>query len=289
MTKKYGILASPAKHSLSPVMHNAAFKELGIDAQYGVFEIPETGLREFIEHAKHEPMSGLSVSLPHKETVMDYLNKVDEDAKKIGAVNTIVNKGGFLYGYNTDFLGSNRSIKDVYQDLKGVKVVVIGAGGATRGIVYGLLKEGAEVKAIFNRSVEKAVEIAQEFGMMFGVGIEGRSLDDLATLPYCDDLKAGRSTLIQTSSIWTLNPKMSEGEIEAFCPSDYVDCFDVVMDIVYQPLKTPLLKIAEEKRKTVITGEKMLLYQAVEQFKIWTDQDAPIEIMREELMKNIKL
>lgn len=283
MTKKYGILAYPAKHSLSPVMHNAAFKAAGIDAQYGVFEIPEAGLQDFFDQVKHEPISGLSVSLPYKEEVIHFLNKVDQDALKIGAANTVLNKSGFLYGYNTDFLGSNRALKEVLKDLSGVKAVVIGAGGATRGIIYGLLKAGVDLKAIFNRTAQKAVDMAEEFGEMFGVEIDGRDLKELEKLPYCNELNAGRSVLIQASSIWTLNPGMSEEEVEAFCPSEYVDCFDVVMDIVYKPLKTPVLKIAEAKGKEIITGEKMLLYQAVEQFKIWTGQEAPVKAMQDAL------
>ena len=112
MTKKYGILAYPAKHSLSPVMHNAAFKALAVDAEYGVFEVPENELPAFMEQVKHEPIDGFSVSLPYKEVMLNYMNEVDEDARKIGAVNTVVNRGGFLYGHNTDFIGSNTALEE---------------------------------------------------------------------------------------------------------------------------------------------------------------------------------
>src|SRR3989338_5066305 len=151
MTKKYGILAYPAKHSLSPVMHNAAFKALALDAEYGVFEVPENELPAFMEQVKHEPIDGFSVSLPYKEVMLNYMNEVDEDARKIGAVNTVVNRGGVLYGYNTDFIGSNRALEEVCGDLNDRKAVVLGAGGAARAIIYGLLKEGSEV-VVVNRN-----------------------------------------------------------------------------------------------------------------------------------------
>lgn len=266
--KKYGILAHPAKHSLSPVIFNAAFKEAGIDAQYGVFDIPDVELVHFMENVKHDPISGVSVSLPHKEAVMDYLNEVDEDAKAVGAVNTILNKGGFLYGYNTDFAGSNRALEEACGSLKGKKVVVMGAGGAVRGIVYGLQKAGAEV-SVYNRTVSKAEEIGGAFGVEFG---------DLENMK-----SAGGDILVQASSVWLSSPEMSEEELNELFPDEFVAKFEYVMDILYKPLKTPLLAKAERLGCKVITGDKMLLYQAVEQFKTWIGQEAPVEVMEKAL------
>ena len=270
--KKYGILAYPAKHSLSPVMFDVAFKESGIDAQYGVFDIGELELPAFMETVKHEPINGLSVSLPYKENVMDYLDEIDEDARAIGAVNTVLNKGGFLHGYNTDYLGSARALKDACGSLKGKKVVVMGAGGAVRGIVYGLIKEGAEV-TIYNRTISKAEEIAKDFEIEFG---------DLENMN-----NARGDIFIQASSVWLSNPEMSTEDVDALFPDEFVSNFRVVVDIVYKPLKTPLLKKAERLGINIVTGEKMLLYQAIEQFKIWTDKEAPVEIMRKSLERSL--
>lgn len=273
---QYGILAFPAKHSLSPAMFNEAFKAIGLDAEYEVFEIPREGLAGFMERVKSEPIEGLSVSLPHKESVLDDLDEVDEDARRIGAVNTIVNKGGILHGYNTDFIGSNRALEEIAGKLRGKRVVVVGAGGASRAVLYGLLKEEAFV-SIYNRSEEKAHKLALEFGEMFGAKIES---GDLAAMQ-----RSSGEVLVQTSSIWTLNPDMSLKDIGDLFPISFVGSFDVVMDIVYKPLITPLLAVAQGLGKTIVTGEKMLLYQAIEQFKIWTGKDAPETVMKSSLEK----
>lgn len=265
MTKQYGILAYPASHSLSPVIHNTAFEALSIDAQYGIFEIPENELSEFMERVINEPVSGLSVSLPYKEMILNFMNNIDEDARKIGAVNTVVNKGGFLYGYNTDFLGATRALKEKLSSLKGRKVVVIGAGGSAKAIVYGLIKEGAEVTVI-NRTKEKADQIAANFG------------DSVRSAEF--DKNTLGEILIHTSSIWTGN---NSEELPFFCEADYVKNFQLVMDIAYTPLITPLLKVAQNLGIEFITGDKMLLYQAEEQFKLWTNEKAPLESMRKAL------
>lgn len=263
--KKYGILAYPAKHSLSPVMHNAAFKQLGMDSEYRAYEIPDPEFGDFLETVKHEPINGLSVSLPYKEIIADHLNVVDDDVRAIGACNTVHNNAGILYGYNTDYLGSNMALQEQIGSLKGAKVCVLGAGGAARSIVYGLKKQGAEV-FIVNRSEDKALKLAEEMGVAVG------------------DKSMGGDILVQATSIWTINP---EASVDEFCPREFVGGFDIVMDIVYKPLATPLLEMALEIGKKIITGEKMLLYQGAAQFEIWTGKKAPIAIMKEALNSNL--
>lgn len=242
--KLYGILGFPAKHSLSPVMHNAAFKALGIDARYDVFEIPKNELASFIKRVKEEPIYGLSVTAPYKGDVMKHLDKIDEDARKIGAVNTVVNRDGVLIGYNTDFIGATEALKETVGPLKNKKIVIVGAGGASKAIVYGLQKEGAKV-SVFNRTKNRD-------------GVDG----DLK-----DMLKTDGNILIQaTSVLFSVSP-------------EFIKKFDVVMDIVYKPLITPLLKTAQDLGKKIITGDKMLLYQGIAAFKLWTEKEAPIEVM----------
>ncbi len=270
--KKYGILAYPAKHSLSPAMHNAAFKALNIDAEYLIFEIPKEELSAFIDKVRHEPISGLSVSLPYKEEIINFVDEIDEDAKRIGAINTILNKDGKLYGYNTDFVGCNKALKEFVGDLKDKKIVIFGAGGVSRAICYGALKEGAEV-FIFNRHEEKAIKIADDFKKIFGEKIHAYPLKEMYKIDKSD-------IFIQATSIWTLNENMKKEEIEKIFPEEFVNKFDVVMDVIYKPLVTPLLKIANRLGKKIITGDKMLLYQAEKQFELWTGEKAPVEIMR---------
>jgi len=278
MTNTYGILAYPAGHSLSPVVHNAAFKALGIDAQYGVFEIPDTELSAFIENARHEPISGLSVSLPYKEDILRYIDVMDEDAKKIGAVNTVVNKSGFLYGYNTDFVGAAEALREVFSDLKNVNAVIFGAGGAARAVIYGILKNGGKVSCIINRTKENAEKLANEFSEMFGVEIVGIGLTD--------EKKEG-NVFINTSSIWTLNKNMDFSEIGKYFSDEYLKNFECFMEIAYNPLITPLIKKAQELGIEYITGDKMFLHQAVKQFEIFISEKAPIDVMKQTLELNL--
>ncbi len=259
--KTYGILAYPAKHSLSPIMFNAAFKAAGVDAQYGVFEIPENEFGSFMKQVRDDEIAGLSVSLPYKEVILAQMNEVDEDARKIGAANTVVNEGGLLKAYNTDFIGFNKAVGNVM----GMSVVVMGAGGAARAIVYGLKKAGAEKIVILNRDVEKAMKLADEFGVT-GAGLEKK-------------MEFGGDLLVQASSIWILNPDLSEEKVREFCPEEFVAKFSMVTDIIYKPKMTPILKIAERLGKKVVTGDRMLLYQAAEQFKLWTGKEAPVYVM----------
>ena len=273
MTKKYGILAYPAKYSLSPVMHYAAFNELGIDAEYGIFDVREEDFQDFLEHISENNIDGFSVSAPYKELIMHHINIIDEDAKNIGAVNTVLNKGGVLYGYNTDHIGAVHALKTDISLLKlnEKKVVVLGAGGAARAICYGLLKEGAEV-FIWNRTAEKAEQIISDFKKVFGKKARISYVKDLANLSGKFDI------LIQATSIVG---------IKNLLPENFLEHFDFVMDIVYHPLVTPILEQAKKLGKKIITGERMLLFQAVEQFKIWTEKEAPVRIMREALEKNL--
>jgi len=273
MTKKYGILGFPAKHSLSPLVQNVAFKAADIDAEYRVYEILPEKLSEFMENVRHEPISGLSVTAPHKVRVTDFLDNIDEDAHKIGAVNTVVNKGGFLHGYNVDFIGTNKALMEKVGSLKGKKVAVLGAGGAARSTVYGFLKEGAGV-GIYNRTAKNANEIAKYFSDIFGVEVVSGGLEEIE----------GGDILVQATSIWITEP---DAKCEDLISKEQVDSFDVVMDIIYKPLITPLLEVARDMGKIIISGDKMFIYQAFEQFKLWTGKEAPKEEMNDALKRGL--
>ena len=262
MTKRYGILAYPAKHSLSPALHNAAFKALGIDAAFEFFEIPEEDFDGFMKSLVENGISGLAVSLPYKETIMKYLDEVDEAAKEIGAVNTVVNRDGRLYGYNTDYIGVERALEGI--ELKNKSCVVIGAGGAARGVLYALLKKGARV-GVYNRTKAKAEELAKYFEKIFAVEIEHGDLQEMT--------ESEGDILINTSSIWL----DGSAKLEDLVPEAYIKKFSVVMDIIYKPLITPLIEAAKKVGASGLTGDKMFLYQAMEQFKLWTGKEAPEE------------
>jgi len=288
VTRVYGILAHPAGHSLSPAIFNAAFAEMGIDAKYEIFDV-ESLDKYGVENSKcwqnlNPNLAGLSVSLPYKQSVIEFLNEVSEDVRAIGACNTVkiadiqndnggVNK--ITIGFNTDWLGFIEALKEKIASVKDLNVIVLGAGGAARAIVYGLVKEGAKV-VVLNRTVEKATKIAEDFSKLCEecgiVPVQFGRLDEIENFK-CD-------VLVQATSVW-LDEKYADFN---FVSEEFLQKNEpVVFDIVYKPLITPLLQMAIDNGCDIITGEKMLLNQAVKQFEIWFEEKAPKDIMSKEL------
>jgi len=281
MSLKYGILAYPAGHSLSPAMHNAAFKAAGIKAKYEVFEVKPEDLGGFMDDVgagkgRGAGISGLSVSAPHKEKILPYLDDVSPEARTIGAVNTVTvrEKDGVrkLYGDNTDFVGAVKTLKDKVGPLKSKKIVILGAGGAAKAITYGLLKERARV-VVLNRTFDKAQQLANSFAQVFGdENVKFGMLEGAEN--FAPDI------IIQTTSIW-----ITEGLEARILPEGFFGKLaktgvrPLVMDIVYTPRMTPLLFAAEDADCDVLTGEKMLLNQAVAQFEIWAGKKATKEVV----------
>ena len=266
-TKICLIIGDPVEHSLSPAMHNAAYEALGIDDKF-VFtaaHVRPENLKEAVAGVRVLGFRGLTCTIPHKVEVMKYLDKLDDTAKKIGAVNTVVNNNGTLTGYNTDWLGVITPIKKMLPDLTGKKAAVIGAGGASRAMVYGLKKEGATVK-IFNRTVERAKKLAEEFNC------EAGSIDDLSELENYD--------IILNSTSLGMGEKISESPVSL----EFLNDKQIVFDAVYTPYETQLLKDAKAKGAKVIHGLDMLLHQGTAQFELYTGQKAPEEVMRKVLM-----
>lgn len=258
----------PIKTSRSPSIHNEGYKKLGIDDEFIYLraEVKPKDLKMAIDGVRGLGIRGVSVTMPHKQEVMKYLDKIDKEAKMIGAVNTIVNDNGKLTGFNTDYIGALVALEKKI-NLKGKKVAVIGAGGAARAIVYGLTKKGAIVK-IFNRSLDKAKSLGQEFGCEY---------EDLKNIGEISNM----DIVINATSV---------GMNEDKSPIDkkFLNKNQIVLDVVYTPKETRLIKEAREKGAKVILGYEMLLYQGVEQFKLYTGFDAPIDTMKEVLVKSLK-
>lgn len=259
-TSIYGIIGKPVTHSLSPAMHNAAFNKTGINAVYLAFETDS--VEKVCDAIRTLGIRGLSVTIPNKESIIGFLDSVDETAKAIGAVNTVKNEDKRLTGINTDWIGAITAIKSVIE-IKNKEVCVIGAGGSARAIVYGLVREGAKVN-IFNRTIERAQLLAKYFGC---------SYSSLEALP-----KATGDILINTTSIG-MKPKEKQTPVL----KKHLKNFSVVMDIVYSPLETVLLKDAKSLGIKTVSGLDMLLFQAVGQFEFWTGRKAPVETMKEAL------
>ncbi len=260
-TEIYGILGNPVAHSLSPAMHNAAFTALGLNKAYLPFPVQDiaqamTGLRAL-------GIKGVSVTIPHKEAVLPYLDSIDPIAKKIGAVNTLIINNGAIHGANTDWLGANRALSEKIS-LKGSSVLLLGAGGSARAIGFGLLEAGASL-TIASRSPEKGRALAELCGCLW--------------LPLTEAASISSDILINATS-------MGMGTQQDLLPvvKEALSNFKVVMDIVYAPLTTRLLHEAEQAGCQTINGLAMLLYQGVAQFELMTDQQAPVEVMRQSLL-----
>jgi len=252
-----GILLHPAGHTRSPAMHNAAFAHAGIDAVYLAFDVPPTRLGAAVAGARALGVRQLAISIPHKEAVGAHLDEVDETARRIGAVNTVTWRDGRLVGSNTDWLGVVRALESV-RPLAGARAVVLGAGGAARAAVYGLLARGARV-VVLNRTPERARALAAELGAD-GAG-------ELAAL------RAHRCDVIVNTTSVGLGEDRSPVDPEAIAAGT------LVLDAVYAPERTCLLRDAEARGARPIGGKWWLVHQAAEQFRLWTGLDAPFETM----------
>ena len=252
-----GIILHPASHTRSPAMHNAAFAALGIDAAYLAFDVEPSDLPQAIAGARALRVAQLAVSIPHKVEVMSLLDEVDSTARRIGAVNTVTRRDDRLVGSNTDWLGAVQALERVTK-LAGKHAVVLGAGGAARAVVYGLLERGAKV-VVLNRSVERAETLVRDLGAL-GAG----SLADLSDTPH--------DVLVNTTPVGLRSD-------ESPVLSQAIEAGSVVMDAVYDPPQTALLRDAAARDARTVPGKWMLVYQAGQQLEQWTGRPAPIDVM----------
>jgi len=238
-------------------MHRAGYEALGLPFTYVAFACQD--LEGALRGMRALGIRGFGISMPYKLDVIPLLDRMDELTRRIGAVNTIVNDGGILTGYNTDASGSMRALREATV-IAAERVVVVGAGGAARAVAFALVQEGARVH-IVNRTREKAQHLARELGASAG------GLEDLADL---SDVAA----LVNCSSAG-----MTEYGAESPVPDGALRPETVVMDIVYKPIRTELLQAAESRGCKTVHGGRMLLYQACGQFELYTGRTAPVEAM----------
>jgi shikimate dehydrogenase len=257
-TRVYGILGRPVAHSLSPAMHNAAFAHLGLKAVYVPFEVAD--LPQAVAGLRGLRIAGVSVTIPFKEEILPLLDEVVGPAARMGAVNTVVNQDGRLVGHNTDWLGAVTALKE-HIVLEDRRVLILGAGGAARAIVYGLRAEGARV-SLTDVEWPKAERLARELGA------------EALTPKEAEDCPA--EILINATPVG-MEPRT--GEIPF--PPEALGRFRLVMDIVYRPLQTRLLTEATARGCEVVDGLRMLIHQGAAQFSLWTGRPAPVEVMAE--------
>lgn len=271
-TKFCIIIGNPVDHSLSPLMHNAAYKELGIDHKF-VFLGTNTEVKDVkkITDAMRvmKNFRGLTCTIPHKIEIVKYLDEIDEVAKKIGAVNTVVNSNGILKGYNTDWVGAITPIEKI-TSLKNKRIAIIGAGGAARAIGYGVLFKDAKL-TIFNRTGEKAFQLGNDLGCPSQKLYEVKDLRDF-------------DIIINATSVG-MKPQEN---IFPF-PENFIQKNHIVFDIVYSPYETLLLKTAKKIGAKIIHGLDMLLHQGSAQFELYTNQKAPIKVMEQALLYSFQI
>jgi len=262
----FALVGNPVSHSLSPLMHNAAFQKMGIEATYCPLLVEN--LRDALQGVRACNIRGISVTIPFKTAVIPYLDEIDASAQEIGAVNTISHDDtGGLKGYNTDWIGLVRGLEESFE-IKKKTVAILGAGGTARAAVFGIRQRGG-TPMIINRTPERGERLAKEFGVPF------------YPLSQVKGIKA--DCLINTTPIG-----MAPDRKKSPLPRENIGRFPWVMDCIYNPLKTQLLKDAEEAGSIVINGLRMFVHQGAEQIRIWTGKEPPVELMREVVLAKLR-
>lgn len=254
--------------SLGAAMHMAGYRELGLPYTYIPFKISADGLSGALAGMRALGIRGFGISMPFKQSIMPMLDKLEPTAARIGAVNTVVNENGLLCGHNTDWIGALNALKEVRPNLEGARVLLLGAGGAARALAFGLKKEGAEI-CIANRDAKKAAQLAAELSARAASRAEFERASD-----YEIAINATSAGMLE------IDPRSP-------IPKSALRPGLIVMDIVYKPIETELIRWAAEARATHIHGGRMLLHQAARQFELYTLQKAPLEAMDAALREQI--
>ena len=276
-TRLCGIIGDPIEHIMSPVMHNAAFEKMKVDYFYVLFRVKREQLAKAIEDMRALNIRGLNVTIPHKVSIIPFLDKLDPMAEKIGAVNTVVNDDGILTGYNTDATGFLQVLLERGIEPKGKNIVILGAGGASRAISFILAERGSNL-VILNRLLELdwAEELASKLSKIFTKEVEALELNRENLAGALD--KA--NILVNATSVG-MTPNIDQTPVT----SELLKPELIVFDIVYNPIRTRLLREAEQAGAETISGIDMLVWQGALAFEKWIGLKAPIELMRKEVIK----
>ncbi len=275
-----GIIGNHIVHTMSPAMHTAALKKLNLDYDYGVMDVTPDMLPNLIASIRTLNFRGVNVTVPYKEKVMPLIDEISEEARMIGAVNTIVNNNGRLTGHNTDAHGVYVSLSQFTEEIKNSNVVIFGAGGAARAAIYAVAKFFLPKRIVIaNRTVKNAEVIANEFADKF------RSTKFVCTSDHTTTAREMEtaSLLINTTSVG-MTPFE---ERHMLPPHSVIQSNQIVLDIVYNPIETALLKIARQAGARTVSGIEMLLGQGAKAFELFTDNEFPINDAREVLMKEL--
>ncbi len=278
MTQFISIIGYPLKHTVSPVFQQAALDYYHLDARYEVWETEATNLSVVINQLRQPQSLGANITIPYKEAALHFLDEVDDFASFAGAVNTIVNRGGRLVGFNTDGYGFLKSLReDAKFQPENKRVVIIGAGGAARAVSLVLLREGVDLLAIVNRTLARAESLV--YSLKKYAVAKGFHAEIIASPWYSSEFQTTVKNCHLIVNCTTLGTKYSAQEGRSPLTADLIPKDALVYDLVYNPSKTPLLRMAKEAGANTIGGLPMLVYQGVASFELWTGREAPLDIM----------
>lgn len=276
MTSRVGIIGYPLGHSISPAFQQAAFDELEIDARYETWATHQDELAKRVESLRADDVLGANVTVPHKQAVMPLLDEILPVAQSIGAVNTVINREGFLIGANTDAGGFTRSLEQEARFTAARKrALIVGAGGAARAVAFGLAWEGVSELLFVNRTPERASELASDVSEATATETRGGGFDDIRG-------SDGVDLIVNCTSMGMAGGPDPEGIPPV---GDMLSRGVLVCDLVYNPQETPLLALAREQGARVLGGIGMLVYQGAASFEFWTDQEPPEDIMYSAALK----
>lgn len=267
-----GLIGDPVGHSLSPVMHNAAFEALGIDGRYELWETKDDDVPARVESLRVDGVLGANVTVPHKQAVMPLMDDLTETARRIGAVNTVVPTDGHLIGHNTDAYGFIRSLSAVV-DLKAIdRAVVVGAGGAARAVLVSLQDAGISNVIVINRTLARAKALVQ------GLAVEGQEPIVVGAWDALDDVARSAGLIVNATSVgWHGEEMPFDQQIVEDMPDNAV-----VMDLTYR--ETALLKSARARGLTGVDGLPMLIHQGARAFELWTGVAPPVDVMTQAVL-----
>ncbi|MEG7380401.1 shikimate dehydrogenase [Bacillus subtilis] len=268
MKKLYGVIGNPIGHSMSPDIHNASLKDLGLDGHYHAFKVEEDDLEDAVKGIRALGVQGINVTVPHKVSIMDYLDHIDDSAKVIGAVNTVRREGDKLVGYNTDGEGFVKSLMKVLdKPISELSFLMIGAGGAARAIFTTIARNVPIKFDICNRTLEKAKQLTESTPLFQN--------KEVLSIKEAEERLEQYDVIIHTTSVG-MYPNVNDVPISLQRATSSA----VVCDIVYNPIQTALLKEANQKGLKTLDGVGMFVEQAALAFQLWTGQEPDIEKMR---------
>ncbi len=276
-TKLVGVIGFPVEHSLSPPMHNAAFRQLGMDWAYVAYRVEPERVPDAIQGLVALGMVGLNVTIPHKQAAAAHVDDLDPAARALQSVNTIHNVAGKLKGYSTDGPGFVRSVEETGATLPGKAVTLIGAGGSARAVAHALVSAGVGGLTLVARRPQKAEEVARVVTESTGRPV---AVLDLAA-DAAREAARGSDVVIDSTSVG-MYPKV---DVPPVIPADWLRPGQLVCDLTYNPRETCLLKAARHAGADTLDGTGMLVHQGAIAFEIWTGVPAPVETMREALLR----